>query len=480
MSKRVFIFGIDSLDREILLALKHQLPNFSRLMDSGTGFNLEGVYPPDSPTSWASIVTGMNPAYHGVVNYVDPLEKLSISINKEISNENIVGKTFWDMAGKHDKKVCILFPLLGYPAWPVNGIMVSRSTINDSISVYPDDICIEKNLSNLKGLPGRNISKYIEYGRFLMFREFNYARQMLKKKWDLFFLYSSVLDPIQHCFWNYYDKKDPSYINNSMLNNIIPEFYKQYDDIIGELLKILENEMQLLVISDHGHIMRPIKLFNINEYLRSKGFLKLKVTGNISLHRIDIVNIFKTITMKTVSRFHLETYALSFMKTFPNAKKSFVTPKRIDWENTQAYVADLSGLKSYCYGGIKINKYQSNKNFNKITTDVINELKDIKWPDTNKKIFKTILKREDLYNGPYLERYPDIVYEMYPEYGAGWDIGGPLTAISHSHNIQPGSHRRDTPVFLSNEKVSYKIIDKMTICDIYDIVLELLNISEAS
>ena len=46
----------------------------------------------------------------------------------EINNSFLKGKTFWDIASKNGKKVCIITPQLGYPVWNVNGAMIGRST----------------------------------------------------------------------------------------------------------------------------------------------------------------------------------------------------------------------------------------------------------------------------------------------------------------------------------------------------------------
>jgi len=127
---RLVVIGIDALDSKTLSSLKDRLPNFRKLMDSGPQVEFDGVFPPDSPTSWASIFTGLNPANHGIVLFVDPLRRVSTMITKDVDDQTIRGKTFWDIAGRAGKKVCIIPHLLGYPPWDVNGVMIGRSGIN--------------------------------------------------------------------------------------------------------------------------------------------------------------------------------------------------------------------------------------------------------------------------------------------------------------------------------------------------------------
>jgi len=75
MTKKILIIGIDSMDSELVHKFIEDLPNIRRLMENSPNIKFEGVFPPDSPTSWASIYTGLNPAKHGVLLFVDPLEK---------------------------------------------------------------------------------------------------------------------------------------------------------------------------------------------------------------------------------------------------------------------------------------------------------------------------------------------------------------------------------------------------------------------
>ena len=105
MNNKVLMIGIDSMDSVLLSEFEDEMPNLRKLKEAGADINFEGVYPPDSPTSWASIYTGLNPAKHGVVFFMDPLEKTGKLIKEELDNSTVKGRTFWDLAGKFGKKV---------------------------------------------------------------------------------------------------------------------------------------------------------------------------------------------------------------------------------------------------------------------------------------------------------------------------------------------------------------------------------------
>jgi len=166
MSAKVIIIGIDSMDSILLNKFIEELPNFKQLKHECPNLYLKSVFPPDSDTAWASIYTGLNPAKHGVVNFVDPLQKSIHLQTKEGEADLIRGNTLWDILTKHGYKSCILLPHIAYPPWDINGIMISRSRIKDdviSIPEMPNSYNLNE-LNALKGVPKKDknsLSRFI-------------------------------------------------------------------------------------------------------------------------------------------------------------------------------------------------------------------------------------------------------------------------------------------------------------------------------
>lgn len=478
MNNKVLMIGIDSMDSVLLSEFEDEMPNLRKLKEAGADINFEGVYPPDSPTSWASIYTGLNPAKHGVVFFMDPLEKTGKLIKEELDNSTVKGRTFWDLAGKFGKKVFVFYPLLGYPVWEVNGIMVGRATTKRDVQMHPPIEKKKKLLEsdNLKGIPGRNPKEFINHGKALMHKETEFALKYIKEDWDLFFFYSSVLDSIQHDFWNCFDKTDPTYKEGNGYELIIPEFYKEYDKIVGKFIGSVSSDVTVVILSDHGHMRRPVNIVNVNKILKEKGYLSLNPTKK-SLKR-GIYRRRATV-MDTIVKYRLGGVAVKILRTFPRVKSLFTSQDLINWEDTVAYVSDLSGIKAYTYGGIVIKKDKmKKKSYQSVRNDIINTLFALKHPVTEKSLLKWIKKREQLYDGRFIEKYPDIVFEFYDDYGAGLSPETSLITSSDSHNIQPGSHRRDTPIlFIYNKENSIQVSrNHATLMDVAPTVLDLLGV----
>ena len=480
MTKLLFI-GIDSADSQLIARYEDDLPNIRKLKQSSIDVKIESVFPPDSDTAWSTIYTGLNPACHGVVDFVDPLNKSMKIQHVEKDNTKIAGKTFWDRVGKRGKKVCLINPHLGFPVWKVNGIMIGRSSVEDRIDTYPENLEERypelKTLIPWKGFPGNkeSLMKYAESYKTMVKSETEIGLKFMKDfEWDLFFIYSSALDAIQHYFWDYCLGDDKTPVKPSEFKDIIKDFYVLYDEMIGKLVAQAGPDITVIVASDHGHGMRPRRLLNVNEYLRRNGFLQIKPKR--SNPAVFAVEMSKQTLLDVVEKYRLENLASKMLKYFPVGKKIYTTPMSIDWPNTRAYISDLSGIKSYSYGGILIKREGlDHAAYEDLRERIIQGISGIEDPETGEKIVRWIRRREDLYTGGYIDRYPDIVFDMVYGYGAGWQTECDLFGASRTHNFVPGSHRGETPILFIRSPDRDRNVKIRSLEDIHNQVLRYLD-----
>ena len=74
------------------------------------------------------------------------------------------------------------------------------------------------------------------------------------KEWDLFMTVFIAIDEVQHHFWFHMDKK--SIISESAETkkycNAIRNIYEKSDEIIGDLIKNIDEDTPVIIMSDHG------------------------------------------------------------------------------------------------------------------------------------------------------------------------------------------------------------------------------------
>jgi predicted AlkP superfamily phosphohydrolase/phosphomutase len=479
---KALFLAIDALDCLLLDELADMLPNFSRLRTEGTSLAVRSTFPPDSDTAWATIVTGLNPAQHGIVRFIDPLEKSFQLLTDEDANESLRGRTFWEKLDRDGCKTCVLFPHMGYPLWQTSGLMVVRGKNGDVqanradiLDRYPDP----QIQGGVIGFPGRGEKGLREHAHKLTRlaeadAEFG-IRLLTQVEWDLFFIYWSTIDAIGHFFWSYFDPDDPGCVDGHDLAGMIPQTYRQYDRIVGRFLAAVDQDVTVIVMSDHGHGIRPFKLININEILRRAGLLAVHAAS--SKPQVAALEKAKRAVALAVSRLGLGKSAATVLRNIPRLVQAFTRPANIDWDRTIAYASDMSGIKSYTYGGVNINgSGLTRSDYERVRSEILELLRaGCVLPDGTCAL-RFALRREELYSGPYLSKYPDVVLELEYGYGLGWAAQGALMSRAPAHNVVPGSHRGATGTFLMRSS-RQAVRDPIDLLDVSPTLLDLMGVA---
>jgi predicted AlkP superfamily phosphohydrolase/phosphomutase len=150
---KLVVLGFDGMDPTLLdVFLKRgEMPAFSRLIKSGGLTKLETTVSPESPTSWASFATGVNPGKHNIYDflvrdvktYVPNLGLASIEAPSflfdwvPLSRPKVTslrgGTSFWVTAGKAGVRSAILTVPVTFPVEDVpNGEMLAGLPVPDA------------------------------------------------------------------------------------------------------------------------------------------------------------------------------------------------------------------------------------------------------------------------------------------------------------------------------------------------------------
>ena len=93
--------------------------------------------------------------------------------------------------------------------------------------------------------------------------------------WDYFQFVEIGVDRIHHGFWKYHDPLHRQHVPGNRFESLIRDYYSYIDEEIGNLLELLDDDTNVLVVSDHG-AQRLEGGFCVNEWLRREGLLVLK------------------------------------------------------------------------------------------------------------------------------------------------------------------------------------------------------------
>ena len=258
------------------------------------------------------------------------------------------------------------------------------------------------------------------------------------------------MDRIQHFLWRYCNRNDPTYPGPTPYDKSIKKFYVFIDEIIGKFVGALGPDDQLIVISDHGHGMRCTHCFNINEFLRKHGYVQSVAEGKLISKEL-ILEKLKSGVLAFMDKHNLEDYVSKIARFIPNAGKIKKGKHITKTLYNKAYASDFTGTNPF--GGVCINTDLVD-DYDLTRGELINLLSYVK--ENGKPVFKWLKKREEMFNGEFLERFPDILFCLNYNYGVNWNLHTNEFTINPTHKKISGGHKEDGVFFtnISAEKLT--------------------------
>lgn len=462
---QVLLIGISGLDADLLRVYGPSLPNLRRLMLESPFLDLNSTIPPEPVPAWTSVYTGLNPANHGMLASMDCLER-TIPDSKFFQEE-----LFWERAARAGKRVCVLNPLLT-PEQALDGLMLVPSTpcpvageqtqlLAEAFPALLDEPLIP---------PASQLTAFCNTLRERTERQVTTGLELLAREpWDLFFIQLDALDHVQHFLWRYSDPGDPMYPGKNEHANRILEFYQFFDKIVGRFRAAIKgSECVLGIVSSHGHERRCIYRLHINEWLREQDFLTpLGQTRSQAGHKHSGWPDF----------YAWLTQHLPWNKGSSNKRHS------IDPQHTVAQMVELASATS-SYGGITINRElleREHRNYDLVCEAIVTGLERLCLKENA--VVNWVKKREQCYQGKYLARYPDILFELRGDFGVGRSLYTPLIIPDSTHRLVSGTHSSHGVFLLENWPAEIEVYEDFrhpSVMDVAPTILHLLGVSHAS
>ena len=205
-----------------------------------------------------------------------------------------------------------------------------------------------------------------------------------------FFCLYDTPDRLQHMFWRFLEPDHPANIGQlaGQMVDAIREHYIHLDAIVGKVMERLDANTLLIVLSDHG--MNSFRRgLNLNTWLFENGFLSLK---NGSQPGDDHRDFFQG----------------------------------VDWSRTQAYSLGL-GCIYLNKAGREAQGIVTEEEAGKVAEYVQRSLAGLQDSQTGKIAVRSVVRREQVYSGPYASESPDLMVNFAQGYRVSW--GTPLGGV---------------------------------------------------
>lgn len=450
-NKTLFII-LDGLDYIYIEKNIEKLKTFKGMKAKKRFRALPSVIPADSIPSWITIYTGLNPAQHGVIESIDYLNfKAQVQGDYSI----IKGLSVWDHLGERGKKCFVFNPFMAYPAWDINGLMVSGPVFEGGeISTNRPDVVDVSNLPHIGGMvdqpTDKQMPEFFKDTMKLSQDQFNAFHQYFSTgEYDFGFLGITTPDRIQHFLWRYTDTEDRTYPGKNQLQNSILEMYQLMDRNTGEMINRYGDDYNIVVISDHGHGRRCQKTFYVNEWLIQSGFIKDK------RRKKRCIEYAKNKTLRILASVKQVERGTRFLKKFKFAHKVKNADYVFKSNDAAVFAPKFDGCNPYGGISVKREKFASDTAYEAMRLKIIDGL--MKVQDHGKNIVQWAKRREDIYEGAKVENYPEIIYHMNVDYGVDRGLYGKhLFGINAMHEVLSGGHMPNG-VIMSNEPIPENI-----------------------
>ena len=494
MQPKVLIIGIDAATFDIIepLVNKGLLPTFKDLMQKGSFGKLISTIPPVTPPAWTSIVTGKNPGKHGVFDfYMPPCFGYNRCVLTTRANK---AKTLWKLLSERGLKVGVLNVPLTYPPEEVNGFIVpgmQYALCTNQEFTYPRELLFELKRvlgkyeviwGDLKSLYTNELDEFLDkWEEILEIRKKATLYLMQKYSWNFFMVVFYVIDPIQHHFWKFFDKTHPLYepALAQKYEKVIPHFYQKLDESISEILRHVDENTTIIIVSDHG-AGAEIKSFYLNLWLKKEGLLRFKEFSYNFLARMKwphfIYKALKRLKYPGIS-WTVPSNQLKELKRDIDPREGLEVSYFIDWPNTKAFAGNHTeqGIYLNVKGREPQGIVSEGKEYEELREYIIYRLYQLKDPETNEKVVDRVYKREEIYHGPYVKFAPDLLlvlkeggYLAQKEIYAG--------SLFRYANKTTGTHRLEGIFIAAGSGIKKgKRISKLHVTDIAPTVLALLG-----
>ncbi len=424
---RLIILGLDGATFDLILpwAQEGRLPNLAALMEEGSWGPLRTVIPPSTAVAWSSFASGKGPGRHGLFEF---MRRRPNSYRLEpVNSDEVESARLWEIMAFHGQPSIVLNLPITYPVRPLNGLMVAGLPVPASgpHRCYPENLIEEfrRLAPNYKPLPavsfsGKNEQEYLEELLATLRSKIIVARHCLENKpWQLFVQVFSETDFAMHSFWRHYDRTHSKFTepDHRRYGDAMLQVYRLIDDFLGEVRRLFP-EVPLLLLSDHGFGPLEYYLYS-NTWLLREGFLVPKRTLAAQLKYrafqagLSPSNIFALINHLGLSK--VKRKVKGTQQGYRAAERFFFSFPDIDWRRSRAYSigGGIAGLIFINLAGREPEGVvQPGAEYEATRAEISARLRELRDPQTGELLIGEIYKREELFDGPFFERAPDLVY----------------------------------------------------------------------
>jgi predicted AlkP superfamily phosphohydrolase/phosphomutase len=462
---RLLIVGLDSVTFRVLkpLAEAGHLPAFQSIFENGAHGVLLSTIPSVTPPGWVTSFTGVDPGKHNVFDFKDHMTYLEGEMKYELASttsRSVRAEPFWTILNREGVTVGMVNAPMTYPLEAMDGYAIAGfpcPTEGEGLFQPADleeEIGREVPDYNFYGLPD-----HIEKGRpDLYLKRTNTVTQdrakaflhlMETRPTDVAMIVFTEVDRIQHYLWNCWDPEHPTHTpEKERYKDAFMQHYQVIDRNLGAMMEKVGPDVPVVIYSDHGANAFSRKL-HLNTFLVEKGFIvmKGKGSGNVSADgkQVKAKLLDRRKLQRLFHRLGLDGQVHWIPKRLRTALP-VISFETVDWARTRAFFSSegAQAVTINLKGRQPEGSVLPGQGYDAAVEGVIEALQTLVDPKTGFSPIATIHRRDDLYEGPFVQNAPDLVivpaegYMLLKEFG-----DETFTDVTGAWNDRSGEHERE-------------------------------------
>lgn len=287
-AQRVLLLGLDCASPHLVFEqFRDDLPILRSLIQQGTWGELESSTPCITVPAWASMTSSRDPGVLGIYGFRNradySYDALTVANGSTIKEPRV-----WGIIGDNGKQSLVMNVPQTYPVKPINGHLASSFLTPNTGAQFAYPAIFKQEI--LKVAPNydfdvrdfRNMERAELLQKLINLTETQYRvleYALTHKDWHFAMHVNISVDRIHHAFWRYHDPQHRLHEEHSPFVHAIRDYYTLVDKWIGRILKQVDDDVAVIIVSDHG-VKRMDGAIVINEWLWRNGWLALKNEPN--------------------------------------------------------------------------------------------------------------------------------------------------------------------------------------------------------
>lgn len=413
--RRVLLIGLDGLEPTLVQRwmAEGRLPTLASLAKRGAFTPCASTIPHATFPAWTTCVTGVNPGRHGIIDFTRMVPgAYGIAFTNATHRQ---APALWRIMSEAGARVGVLGVPATYPPDPVNGFMVSGfdSPVTTGVAasfVHPRALYPRvrewtfADFQESRIGPGWHAHALRKLLEGIATKERIACDLIRSEAPDFLMAVFGESDTVSHHFWLFHDPESPRH--RPGFETAIGQVYERLDRAVAALIEAFGDGL-VCVVSDHGFGGAGTGVVHLNNWLAGQGHLALAANN---APRSPLAPL-KALALGAVPA-RWQGPLFRRMAGVAARAEGSARFAGIDWPRTRAFSEELNYFPSVRINlrGREPEGVVDPADYEAVVADLCAEL--TAWDPIAR-----AHPRAALYEGPFVDRAPDIVLELALEDG---------------------------------------------------------------